>query len=96
MCVCVCVCVYLVTQLYPTLCDPMDCSPPDFSTHGIFQVRTLEWVDITFRRDLPNPGIEHASPALQEDSLPSEPPEKPMAAIFSYYFLDVLFKLLFQ
>ena len=38
-----CVCV-LVTQLCPTLCDPMDCSPPDSSVHGILQARTLEWV----------------------------------------------------
>ena len=26
------------------LCDPMDCSPPDFSVHGILQARILEWV----------------------------------------------------
>ena len=31
-----------VAQLYPTLCDPMDCSLPGFSTHGIFQARVLE------------------------------------------------------
>ena len=29
-----------------TLCDPMDCSPPGFSVHGILQARTLEWVAI--------------------------------------------------
>ena len=51
MCVCVCVCVYLlVTQLYPTLCDPMDCSPPGSSIHGILQARILEWVAIPFFR----------------------------------------------
>ena len=33
-----------VTQLCPTLCDPMDCSPPGSSVHGILQERTLEWV----------------------------------------------------
>ena len=33
-----------VTQSSPTLCDPMDCSPPGFSVHGIFQARILEWV----------------------------------------------------
>ena len=32
-----------VTQLCPTLSNPMDCSPPDFSIHGIFQARVLEW-----------------------------------------------------
>ena len=31
-------------QSYPSLCDPMDCGPPDFSVHGILQVRTLEWI----------------------------------------------------
>jgi len=34
----------LVVQLYPTLCDPMGCSPPGFSVHGISQARILEWV----------------------------------------------------
>ena len=32
-----------VTQLCPTLSDPMDCSPPGSSVHGIFQARVLEW-----------------------------------------------------
>ena len=30
-------------QLYPTLCDSMDCSPPDSSVHGILQARILQW-----------------------------------------------------
>ena len=34
----------LVAQLYTILCNPMDCSPPGFSVHGILQARTLEWV----------------------------------------------------
>ena len=43
VCVCVCVCVYvLVTQLCPTLCDPMDCSLPGSSIRGSFQARILE------------------------------------------------------
>ena len=33
-----------------TLCDPMDCSPPGSSIHGILQTRTLEWVAISFSR----------------------------------------------
>ena len=32
-----------VAQSYPTLRDPMDCSPPGSSAHGIFQARVLEW-----------------------------------------------------
>ena len=35
-------------QLCRTLCDPMDCSLPGFSVHGILQARTLEWVAISF------------------------------------------------
>ena len=37
----------LVAQLCPTLCGPMDCSPPGFSVHGISQARLLEWVVIS-------------------------------------------------
>ena len=40
----------LVTQLWPTLCEPMDCSPPGSFAHGIFQARILEWVAISFSR----------------------------------------------
>ena len=36
--------------LFLTLCDPMDCSPPGFSVHGIFQARILEWVTISYFR----------------------------------------------
>ena len=37
-----------VTQLCPSLSDPMDCSPPGSSVHGIFQARVLEWGAIAF------------------------------------------------
>ena len=37
-----------VTQSCPTLSDPMDCSPPGSSVHGIFQARVLEWGAIVF------------------------------------------------
>ena len=37
-----------VDQLCPTLSDPMDCSPPGSSVHGIFQARVLEWGAIAF------------------------------------------------
>jgi len=45
--------------------------------HGILQARILEMVAVFFSRDLPNPGIEPRSPALQVDSLPAEPQEEP-------------------
>ena len=41
-----------VTQSCPTLSDPMDCSPPGSSVHGIFQARVLEWVAIAFSENL--------------------------------------------
>ena len=57
-------------QLCPTLCNPVDCSPPGSSVHGILQVRILEWGAISSSRDLPDPGMEPKFPALQADSLP--------------------------
>ena len=63
-------------QSCPTLCDPMDCSLPGSSVHGIFQARIRMWVAIFYSPgDLPNPGIEPkfpVSPVLQADSLPVE------------------------
>ena len=44
--------VCLVAQLCPTLCDLMDCSPPGSSVDGIFQARILEWVAISFFREI--------------------------------------------
>ena len=48
----------------------------DDIVHGILQARILEWVAFPSLGDLPNPGIEPRSPALQADSLPAEPPGK--------------------
>ena len=50
----------------------MDCSLLGSSVHGILQARILEWVAISFSRDLPDPGIEPRSPVLQADDLPTE------------------------
>ena len=63
-----------VSQLCP-LCDPMGCSMPGSFVHGIIQARILECPS---PGDLPDPGIELRSPALQADSLLSEPPGKPL------------------
>ena len=52
-------------QLCPTLCDPMDCSPPGASIHGIFQARVLEWVAIAFSLGDPSPSL-----MKQQNSLP--------------------------
>ena len=45
----------LVTQSWPALCDPMDCSLPGSSVHGILQARILEWVAISFSRGSSRP-----------------------------------------
>ena len=66
----------LVTQFRPSLCNPKDCSLSGSSVHGILQARVLQWGRSP--RDLPNPGIKPGSPALQADSLPSEPQKKPI------------------
>ena len=52
------------------LCNSMSYSLLDFSVHGIYQARILEWVAISFSRNLSNPGIQPTSPALQTNSLP--------------------------
>ena len=63
----------------------MDCSPPGFSVRGISQAGVLEWVAISLSRDLPDPGIELGSPALQADFLPSEPPRASLQALKLYH-----------
>ena len=45
-----------VTQSYPTLCDPTDCSLAGSSVHGIFQARVLEWVATAFSMRSPDQG----------------------------------------
>ena len=56
-----------------TLCDLIVCSPPSSSVCGILQARILEWVAIPLLQGIfPDPGVELRSPALQEDSIPSE------------------------
>ena len=66
----------LVAQSCPTLCDPMDCSPPGSTIRQILQARILKWIAIPFFRDLPDLGIKPRSPALEARSLPSEPQGK--------------------
>ena len=63
---------FSVAQSCPTLCDPMDCSPPGSSVHGIFQVRLLEWIAISFSRGAcPSRDWTHLSCiGRQMDSLP--------------------------
>ena len=76
-----------VVQSCPSLCHSMDCGPPGSSVHGVLQARILEWVAMPSSGDLPGPGIESRSPALQVDSLPSELPGKPQnTGVVAYPF----------
>ena len=68
----------LVTQSCLTLCNPLDFSPPSSSVHGDSPGKnTGVGCHALHPGDLPNPGIEPRSPALQADSLPPESPGKP-------------------
>ena len=71
------ICV-LVAQSRLTLSDSTNCGLPGSSVHGIFQARKLEGVAFPSPGDLPDPGVEPASPTSQGDSLLSGPPERPV------------------
>ena len=62
-----------VTQLCLNLCDHMD-----YTVHGILQARILEWVAVPFSRGSSQLRDRTRSPELQVDSLPAEPPGKPI------------------
>ena len=51
-----------VAQLSLTLCDPVDCSRPGSTVHGISQAEYWSWLPLSAPGDLPNPGIKILSP----------------------------------
>ena len=59
-----------VAQSCPTLSDPMDCSPPGSSVHGIFQARVLEWGATAFSKGGGSDGKEYACNASDPGSIP--------------------------
>ena len=59
------------------LCDPMDCSLPGSSVHGIFQARVLEWGANSSSRGSSRPRNQTWVSHITADALPSEPPGKP-------------------
>ena len=65
-----------VAQSCPILSDPMDCSPPAPLTLEFSRQESWSGLPFPSARDLPDQGIKPESPALQADSLPSEPQGK--------------------
>ena len=68
-----CCCYCLGAQSCPILCNPMDCSPPGSSVHGISQARILEWIAISFSKGSSQPRDQ----TLVGRCFTAEPPGKP-------------------
>ena len=67
-----------MTVTNPPLCDLVECSLPAPLSMELPRQEYWNGEPLPSPGDPPNPGIKPGSPALQADSLPSEPPEKPM------------------
>ena len=74
---CCCCCCYLATKSCPTLCNPMNCSPPGSSVHAISQARILEWIAISFSRGSSWPRDQTHVSCLAGGFFTTEPPGKP-------------------
>ena len=68
-------------QSCPTLCSPMDCSPPGCSIHGIIRARILEWVGKPFSRGSSWPRDQTCISCIAGRFLLAEPPGKPKIQI---------------
>ena len=74
-------------QSCPILCDPMDCSPPGSSAHGILQARITEWAAMLSSRGSSQPRDRTCISCLlhwQAGSLPLAPPGKPKYSIIIF------------
>ena len=79
-------CLSEVCQSCPTLCDPMDCSPPGSSVHGILQARILEWVAISFSRGSSRfPNLPHYKKHTPETCKPPYNSPIPPQWLFCHY-----------
>ena len=75
-----CVCVWKLLSRVQLFVNPLNCSLPGSSVHGIPQAgKNTKVGSCSLPRDLPNPGMERRSPALKVDSF--EPPGKPVGTI---------------
>ena len=87
LCHSVCVCIFKSLQSCLPLCDPMDCSPPGSSVHGILQARILEWLPGPPPGDPPDPGIEWRLSCLLRWQAGSSPPShlgSPLSLLISH------------
>ena len=81
-----------------TLCNPMGCSLPGSSVHGILQARVLVWVAIPFSwgssrpRDRTNEPMSHMSPALQVDSLLLSHQGSPIFVVLNEHYMYISLK----
>ena len=73
----------LFTESRPTLCDPMDCSLPGSSVHGISQARILQWVAISSARGSCQVKDQTCVPALAGGYFTAEPPGKPRSHLLA-------------
>ena len=79
----------LVAQLCPTSCDPMDCSPPGSSIHGILQARILDQVAISYSRGIfLTWGLNLVSPALAGRFFTTAPPGEPKTGVLRFRSSD--------
>ena len=83
----VCSCCCLAAQSCPTLCDPLDYSPPGSSSHGISQARILEWVAIPFSRGSSQPRDRICISFLAGGFFTTEPPG--IFTIITYFYSKV-------
>ena len=87
---CVCMCAHAkLLQSCTTLCDPIECWPPDSPVHEILQSRKTEWVTISSSQGL-SQGMETASPvspALAGGIFNTKPPEKPIYFLRSNWLI---------
>ena len=82
-----------VTQSCPTFCDPMDCSLPGSSVHGILQARILDWVAVPFSRGSSQLRDRTQVSCTEANSLLSEPLGKPKSTrVGSLSFLQGIFQ----
>ena len=73
-----------VAKLCPTLCNPVDCSPPGSSVHGISQSRILEWIPIPFSRGSSWPRDQTCVSCLACGFFTTVPPGKPTKVILCH------------